>query len=290
MNRCLVTGGSGFIGLRVVRLLAKAGYEVHAISRNRPVPEAFRSYTLDLLDETVAGDIIDTVRPRTLFPFAWATEHGRFWTDASNDRWKDATMRLVERFLQIGGEVVVGVGTCAEYLWDGSVCREYSTPLRPATPYGASKMALSQAIESACARYDARNAWGRVFFAYGSGEPPTKLLPSLVRAAKNGEPLAVKQPYRRLDFIHADDVARAFVTLAASEGRGAFNIACGVGVALEQLAVAVGVAVEEEPSIQCETPASRDPDVVADISRISALGWRPEVSLSQGIRESIAAR
>ena len=73
-------------------------------------------------------------------------------------------------------------GTCAEYSWAGAgICREDTTPLEPASLYGASKDALRRMQESLARQLNLSSAWGRIFFPYGPGEPSERLVPSVIR-------------------------------------------------------------------------------------------------------------
>ncbi len=279
----LVTGGSGFLGSRFVARQRASGQRVTIASRSAAGADAIRA---DLLDDAGIDDALAGARPTHLALFAWTTEHRKFWNDPANVAWQAASQRLVDRFLERGGEAVLGVGSCAEYAWTGDILGELA-PLAAATPYGAAKAALSASVERSCAAARARSAWARIFFVYGPGEGDDKLASALVRASENGETFAATEPDRRLDLIYVDDVADALAMLARS-GAGAYNIGSGVGTSVRDLAVRAGVELGATAA-----PAQAQPNVVADIARLRALGWGPATSLDAGlnaVRVSAIAR
>lgn len=279
MRRWLVSGASGFIGARVARLLAAAGDEVHGVTRK----------DANLLDAGAAVDLLRRIQPSHLMLFAWTTEHGTFWTDAKNDDWLAATQALADEFVRRGGAAIVGAGSCAEYAWNGTRCREDETPIAPTTPYGRAKAALFSSLSALCSQYGTRFAWGRVFFAYGPGEPSSKLIPSLIRCALDGQPLVLREPRRRLDFVHVDDVAAAFSSLGSSDASGAYNIGTGNESVVGDVAAEIARQTGASGAIECLEGSMPGPDVTADVAKLQALGWSPRFDLQSGMADTIAA-
>lgn len=289
MKRVLVTGAGGFIGTRALPALRRRGFEVHAVGRRHGSDERVRWHTADLLDDGARRAVVAEVGPSHLLHLAWCAEHGRFWEARENADWVAATVRLVEEFAASGGERAVCAGSCAEYDWaTGGLCSEATTPLRPATFYGACKDATRRVVE----RAEVAVAWGRVFFLYGPGEHPARLVAAVARALVAGERAPTSAGAQRRDFLHVDDVADAFAALVASDVEGPVNVGSGEGVAIravvEQIARAAGrsdlldvAALEQRPGEPAE--------LVADVTRLrEQLCWAPEVRLGEGLAQTVA--
>src|SRR5262249_26712895 len=140
MNRLLITGATGFLGVPCV-LRASTEFEVHALARQRRTlaPRVF-SHSCDLFDTDRVTALLAAVRPTHLLHLAWIATPGVYWTSPENHRWVEASKHLLATFAECGGHRAVVAGTCAEYDWSGNgVCRERETPTQPGTLYGQCK-------------------------------------------------------------------------------------------------------------------------------------------------------
>jgi nucleoside-diphosphate-sugar epimerase len=245
-----------------------------------------------LLDETQRRNLIETVRPTHLVHLAWYTEHGKFWTAPENLRWLQASIGLVKAFADSGGKRAVFAGTCAEYDWTIGACSD-AVPgyIRPATLYGACKASLFQAAERFCQQAGVSLAWGRIFFPYGPHESPARLVPSVIRSLLAGREAACSSGEQVRDFLHAADVAGAFVALLESEVKGAVNIGSGEGVALKDVVATIGEELGRPELIRLGALPTRPgdpPRLVADGGRLSSeVGWGPSYGLASGLRDVI---
>jgi nucleoside-diphosphate-sugar epimerase len=246
----------------------------------------------DLLEVGTAEALVAAVRPDRLLHLAWYAEPGRFWDSPENLRWVEASLRLLRAFGDQGGRRAVLAGTCAEYDWSGSVvCSEDSTPLAPATLYGVSKDATRRIVSAFADLAGFGLAWGRIFLLYGPGEAPRRLLPLVTTALLAGETAKVTEGTHVRDFMHVDDVARAFAALLDSDVQGAVNIASGVGVEVREIVGLVGAAVGRPDLIEFGAAPQRpgEPAVlVADVQRLrEAVGFHQRYGLAEGVRNAV---
>lgn len=295
-RRVLVTGASGFIGRCVLEPLVERGFEVHAVTRRDPPPQApaaVRWHRADLLALGAHDALLAASAPTHLLHLAWYGEHGRFWTSAENVSWAAATLALVQAFAARGGLRAVVAGTCAEYRWgDAGPCVEGLTPLEPATLYGVAKHATRTLLEAAASEFGLELAWGRIFFVYGPGEAPGRLVAAVARALVAGERVATGDGTQIRDFMHVADVAAAFAALLDSPVTGAVNIASGQGWRLRDVITAIGAAAggAELLDIAALAPRPGDPQaLVADVARLrDEVGFVPAIELRDGIEHTVA--
>lgn len=137
----------------------------------------------DLLIPGQVEPLLAAHAPTHLLHFAWNVETGKFWSAPANLEWVEASLRLVYAFAACGGQRLVMVGTCAGVAdWSGSACCSPETPLRPATLYGAAKLAVWLTVKRFAASRGLSAAWGRIFSPYGPDEHPARLVAATIRS------------------------------------------------------------------------------------------------------------
>jgi nucleoside-diphosphate-sugar epimerase len=293
VSSVLVTGLGGFLGSRCLAELIRLGYEVHGVTRGEPLLASrhVHWHRADLLNEDDVSGLVQRVRAPRLLHLAWISDHPVFWTSQMNAQWLRASLQLVNSFVESGGERVVVSGSCAEYkIPSAGPCIEDRTPIEPETPYGKAKAALHSALREYAGQTGISFGWGRIFFAYGPGEPPTKLISSLIRARQSGVKFDIRDPGRRVDYISVRDAGRALATLVHSPLNGAVNIGSGTPTTAAGIANLVARLLPrvEQPAPIAELDPRRD-GPYADATRLhEELGFSCRVTLEDGIAEMIA--
>ena len=289
--KVLLTGASGFLGRYVLRLLQHSDIDLVALGRTCPQGLAASSFiAADLLATSDFTPLARQAGASHLLHLAWVTEHGQYWTSPLNLRWVDATTRLVQAFCETGGHHVVGVGSCAEYAWGHGCCREDATPPSPATLYGVAKDAARRLVAALCAQHGVRCAWARVFFPFGAGEAPARLVPKLLEALQGRSAgFGVNtQAYR--DFLHVQDVAQGLLTLLRCDASGSYNISSGDPVQVGELVRTLAQLLGQDPLCILGQPAERRAEpalLVGENLKLQALGWRQEFTLAQGLQKML---
>ncbi len=288
--KVLVTGGSGFIGQYCLAQLHAKGFDVHAVSS---VPQASTAavqwHRANLLDIGQARTLVRAVKPSHLLHLAWCTQHGKYWTSPENLNWVQASLALIQQFTESGGKRLVAAGTCAEYEWGHGVCVEDQTPLVPATLYGTYKHALQLMLRSWSKQTGLSSAWGRVFSLYGPRENPERLVASVIRALLRGEPASCGNARLERDYLHAQDVASAFVALLESTLEGPVNIGSGEATTLGEIVERIAEKLDGRRLVQLRVPSfSSEPSLLlADVTRLASTGWRKKFDLDSGLAHTI---
>ncbi|KQT46827.1 NAD-dependent dehydratase [Methylobacterium sp. Leaf456] len=305
MRRVLVTGGAGFVGRPAVAALAARGFEVHAVGRR--APEGVHVFhPADLLDAQARRAAVRAAGAGHLLHLAWVTEPGRYWQAPENLDWTAASLDLVRGFREAGGTRAVVAGTCAEYDWTGiaplsraegaGIHRGHlseSAPCRPATLYGAAKDGLRRVLTGYAASTGLSLAWGRLFYLYGPGEAPGRLVGDAARALLDGRRFATSEGRQRRDFLHVMDAGDAFAALLDSAVEGPVNIGSGASVPVRTLLETLGRLTGRPDLIDFGArplPPTEPACIEADIRRLTGeVGFHPHLDLDEGLRATLAA-
>jgi nucleoside-diphosphate-sugar epimerase len=290
--RVLVTGATGFIGRQTLVPLRELGFDVHVVGRRPPDASAITFHFGDLFDRDAAARIVRKVKASHLLHLAWDTEPGRFWNSPLNLDWLGASLATLGAFVEAGGKRAVMAGTCAEYRWGSDQpLDEMHSELLPSTLYGVSKDALRRVAFAYAETASLSVAWGRIFFLYGPEEKTGRLVSDAIRSLDNGQPFATTDGLQRRDFMHVEDVARAFALLLASDVRGAVNIATGQAVAVRSVLEAIARETGGHGMLRLGTrprPVDDPPVIEAASDRLRhEVGFEPRYAIVEGIAQTV---
>jgi GDP-4-dehydro-6-deoxy-D-mannose reductase len=189
--------------------------------------------------------------------------------------------------------VVVVTGSSAEYGFgqpDEIPIRE-DRPLRPASPYGVSKVATSTLALLYHRAFDMKVVVARPFFVIGPrkvGDVCSNFARGIV-AVESGEQASLRVGNLETvrDFLDAEDAVRALLLLAEGGTPGqVYNICSGAGHKIASV-LDVFLRMSFRPITVDRDPALLrpvdEPIVVGDNSRLRALGWTPQVALDDSL-------
>lgn len=110
------------------------------------------------------------------------------------------------------------------------------TPLDPKTPYAATKAATFMTLSQWLPLQDVEFLWARLFYLYGAGEHPRRLVPHLHRQLSAGEPAKLTKGTQIRDYMDVDDAAQLIVADAISDRQGPTNICSGEFITIRDIA------------------------------------------------------
>jgi len=294
--KVLVTGGAGFIGANLVRLLLHKGHAVRVLD-NFSVGR--RDY-LDGLDlEVVEGDILDSEAVKQVLKDIDGVVHLAAQTGVPGsleDPYHDCkvnvigTLNLLEVSRRAGVSRFVFASSNAPLGRQPPPATEDKAPL-PISPYGASKLAG----EGYCLAYYGSWGLGTVVLRFANVYGPYSAHKNSVVAKFCKDILTSSQitidgdGQQTRDFIYVSDLCRAILLALENDVSGElFQIATGVETSIRELAAMVQEITQREIEV-CHAPA-RQGDIRKNYSAISkiceALGWEPRMYLLDGLQET----
>lgn len=294
MMRVLITGSSGFVGTHCLRRLQTEDCDIHAVNRAGQGEGGTRVkwHAADLRIPAQAKALIAAVRPTHLLHAAWIATPRVYSHSPENTDWLQASIALALAFGEHGGARFVGVGSSAEYYPDDAPCTEDETPIVPATIYGKCKAAAWLGVQAAAQQYRFSAAWGRLFLPYGPGDPPQRLVPTVLASLDAGKPVETTHGNQLRDFIYVTDAADLYVRLLMTSEAGAFNVATGRAATIRSVIEFLAEQRQRKDLLKfgaIKPPANEPPVLLANMAKVSVrLGWDAPTSVESGLRTVLA--
>lgn len=297
MAKILVTGGTGFIGAPLVRALAEQHEHVRVLARlESPVSHALTALRPTV--ELIQGDV--TIREdveRAMADIEVVYHLAGIGAPASKETLNTAILSTncvgTELVLQAAaheGVKRVVLASSASVYGDESIppIRESAYP-HPRSAYAVSKLSAEMMCEVRRAHGDLDAVALRVFNVYGPGQPEGFVIPKFHKMLEAGLPITLFGSGKQTrDFIFISDVIDALIAIgfAPDLTYPTYNIGSGTGTSIRDLVEHVAASLGVTPVINYRTPRVTEVnDSVADIERVASdVGFRPKISLSEGLR------
>jgi CDP-paratose synthetase len=289
----LLTGATGFLGSSLLAALIAHGHEVVAVKRTisntAKIQDLLGRSNLHLFD-------IDTQDPAKIFEryaidtiIHTATEYGRGATPLYSIL--DANLILPLRLAELG---IQGGVKC--FINSDSFFNKGSNSYSNLLNYSLSKKSLLIWLEKLAGDLKIINVV--LEHIYGPGDSPSKFVEGVIRqiAVDRVPRLPLTHGHQRRDFVYLDDVVAAYLKLV-EYGRGqdftfeTFGLGTGQSTQVRDFVNEVK-KISASATELCfgEIPYRSDEIMLsaADISKLSRLGWSPNVSIKDGIRRILA--
>lgn len=301
----LVTGGAGFIGRWVVKKLVDKNYEavvLDNLSNGRLLNiEAFKA---NKNFEFIRGDILDTKLLSKIFKENEINTcihlAAQINVQESLDNPKKSfnsnvvgTYNILEECRRNNTKLVL-VGTCMVYdLADVKKPIDENYPVKPKSPYAASKLAAENLAESYYYGYGLPVVILRPFNTYGPYQKSNLeggVVSVFIERALKGEPLLVfGDGTQTRDLLYVEDCAD-FIVKSAFNDRAVgeiINAGYGKDITINELAETVSNRRVEIKHVPHHHPQSEIQRLVCDYSKAKRLlGWKPKVSLKSGFERT----
>jgi UDP-glucose 4-epimerase len=296
--KIFVTGGAGFIGSWVARVLLESGHEVVVFDNlytgsTELIPEGAEFIEGDLLDlgatrEALQGsEAVIHLAARTVVPESVEDPQAFFQANLVGGQ------NLLEAMRAEGVGKIVFSSTAAVYGAPSKVPIEEDDPKFPVNPYGATKLAYEQLLHAYHACYGLDVIMFRYFNPFGPGEldrKHTKAIPNFIRAILSGRPIPLYwQGEQERDFFYVEDIARAHALGLEQSGYEYYNLGSGKGTKVIDVVDLLGELMGVKPEIEDLGERAGDPPLLyASTEKAKRdLGWKATTPLEAGLKQTI---
>jgi UDP-glucose 4-epimerase len=300
MMKILVTGGAGFIGSNVVDAYVAAGHQVIvaddlSAGKRENVNPAATLHEVDIASPAFV-ELVMSERPDVINHHAAQTSVRHSVGDPLDDCRRNilGSLNVIEAARQAGTGKLIYISS------GGAIYGEPSTlpcpeehPIVPDSPYGASKHAPEHYLDIYHRLHGQNYTVLRYGNVYGPRQDPfgeAGVIAIFTAQMLAGEPVTINgSGEQERDFVFVGDVVRANLRALETGDGGAFNIGAGEGTTVNQIfglikeATGSTLAANYGPAKAGETFR-----IYLNISKAERdLGWRPEVSLRDGLMDTV---
>lgn len=285
--KALVTGAGGFVGTHLVAHLEKADDTVLVTD---PAIDG-----VDITDVDAVDELLRETKPEVIYHLAGWADVGASWSNpaAAFRVNADGTLNVLLAALSSGVERILIVSSADVYgqVAEADMPITEETPLRPVSPYAASKVAADFLGLQAYLGRGQEVLRVRAFNHLGPGQSDKFVAPALAsRIARNEiegtDEIPIGNLSARRDFTDVRDVVRAYrMIMTDGEPGEVYNVCSGRDVAVQELAEHLLTHASRPMHFVTDEALLRPVDVPVlrgDHTKLTkATGWEPEIPLSQ---------
>jgi NAD dependent epimerase/dehydratase len=304
----LVTGAAGFIGSTLVEWLTREGANVRAFVRYNSRNDFGRLEDVDpgVLDqvEIYPGDLANpeavglavkdcevVLHLGALIPIPYSFKHAREFVSAN----VEGTLNVLEACRRWDVKRVVQVSSSEVYGTAQIVPIPESHPLRPQSPYAATKVAADQLALTYWHSFGLPVVLARPFNTYGPRQSARAVIPTVITQALARDRVELGTTSTTRDFLFVEDTARGLARCAEVGGieGETFNLGTGLEYSIADVVTRIlsqiGVDMPVESTDERQRPGSSEVErLLCDPTRAhEILDWHHQVELDEGLAQTI---
>jgi nucleoside-diphosphate-sugar epimerase len=315
LTTALITGIMGFIGSHLAKKLVEQNVEVYGLVRR--VASRNMEVIRDLMEDVtiISGDVSDYVstlnavkiaNPDVIFhlaalsPVRDSFERPFEYQQANYI----GTMNVAHSLLSLQDpqtRKVIAASTAEVYGLQGNKMLKETMSLHPSSPYAVSKAAGDLYLQMMFSSFNLKGTILRPTNSYGRKHDITFIVEYLVTQMLNGNKVYIGSPDSLRDYMYVDDHVNSYLmSMVQKKANGqVFNVGTGIGVSNKELAIMIAektgfdkknlVLGSYPPGYPYRPLISDQPSIVMEAAKIrDEMGWKPTVTLSEGIDKVIA--
>lgn len=297
--KVLVTGGAGFIGSHVNKLLLDQGHSVTVVDDlskgdKKLLDSRVTFHQVSLDDQKQIEEILkDHDAVIHMASFIEVGESVKKPVEFAQNNIV-GTVKLLEAMKNANVKKIIFSSSACVYGIPKKLPTTEDDPLgTQENPYGITKIAMEQFCELYHNLFEFDVTLLRYFNPYGPGElhqPETHAIPNFIKSALAKTPLPLFWKGEQIrDFIYIDDLAEAHVLALTLTGFHIYNVGTETGIKIIDVVKKIFEIVEYEVPIDDKGERKGDvPSLVASSEKIrKELGWSAKVDLSEGLQKTI---
>ena len=283
----IVTGGAGFIGSNLVNELVGQGEKVFVVDNLSTGSESnLKGVELAGFCNSITDTLLNTMDVEGIFHLGMPSSSPLYDRDPFLVSRTTKEFILLQEYLKSNKVKMVLSSTSSLYNGNPLPWKE-GMPIHVTSYYSEARCYLERLAELYNQLFSTQTVILRLFSVYGPGEDSkmvfANLITQLIWAKKKGEPFPVYGDGEQTrDVVFVSDVVDAFIrAMRSNVAFDVFNVGTGVNNSVNKLAELIGADIQHIPNPLANYVQSQ----LADATKISdSLGWKPVVSIEEGIK------
>lgn len=293
--KVLVTGGTGFIGSRLVATLLSLGAKVDSLGvTDKPVVEGATKVICDLADRVSVQRKLKQRNYDYVFNLGGYIGHAAM-AEGGRDIFQvhmGGLLNLVEAVSGPSLKGFVQVGSSDEY-GDSPSPQVETLREAPISPYSLAKTAATHFIQMQAKTQDFPGVATRLFLTYGPGQDMQRFFPQIITGCLQAKEFPTSEGRQLRDFCFVDDTVEGLLLAATTEKAHGevINIASGKPIqirdAIMMIRDLVGAGTPKFGEVAYRPGESMS--LYADVSKAQQLlGWQAQSSMEEGLKQTIS--
>ena len=306
MDRMLIIGGAGFVGANLARRAVERGERPHLaigpttdIWRLEGIEDQVEIHRLVFSDQRAVQACVDAAQAQRIYYLAARTKAVLQNPIEEVQRSLNEDLQALFTFVNAAAnaktppQYFIRAGSLAEYGAAPPPYRERDCTL-PLTIYGAALSSGTKLLHALKDRLPFAPVSLCLALVYGPQQSTSFLIPNMIEKLGRGEPVHIRNPEAIRDLIYIDDALDALeMARRLPDGVDKLNICTGKAPTMQQVAEIIIAATDSNPAlVTFGDGAHRDgADTLIGNGNLAdeLYGWRPKVSLEEGLALTVAA-
>lgn len=296
----LVTGGSGFIGTKLIERLIKLKCKIVVFDRNRPSSKISNNNLskLKFIKGSIYNDKDVSKLEKLDFDFIFHLASNASVPNSVENPEKDCfinalgTLKILELAKKKKVHKFIYTSTVSIFDKNNTLPLSENANIKASSPYGASKLAGESYCYAFNRTYGVNTNVIRLFNVYGPGMRKYFIYDIVCKLRENADRIVIYGDGRQVrDYLYIDDLINAFLLILKKGIPGEdYNVSSGIPTNIIDLVYTIANIMDIKNLKIKLTNKSWDGDIkkwYADISKVKNLGFETKTSLDEGLKKTI---
>ena len=289
-----VSGSRGFVGKNLIKAFKDPGYEIRCITNSRDSVDGLTS--IDFSDEINIKETIDSCGvPDVFIHLGWEAVYEPH-SDVHLTTNVTAGKNLIKEFYKSGLKKFIFIGSSSEYGNQSGSLEENIRSTGKLNNYIKGKLEVSSYGLEMAEQLNRIFVHIRLFYAYGAGQYANSLINQLYKSYIENKKMKLSPCEHYRDYIYISDVVQGIILLSQINESGIVNLGSGKVIQLKDFVKLFWKQLGGVPELlnfgshAKPVHEQEQPHCFSNHSTLKRLtNWTPSISLSQGIRDTVAA-